>query len=345
MAHPLNRAAFDRRSGRVVDGYGGPPAAGHRHHPDRRGTSLFQRIFAGPAGIDPYASAISDVYQDLFGEGIVHRQGDLRRRRLRGGPRRAASPRTLSSVTIYSKASSPARGLVTDIELFDDFPADYEVAPGRQHRWVRGDWQLLPWIIRRRRRRRSADAASPLIGAWKIVDNLRRSLVRPRLPGCSSSPAGRLPGSPALVWTAFVLAIARTARSPARARRGHPRPIGDVEADSHPRRRTELRLASTQIALGIIFLAHQAWLMTDAIARTLVRLFLTRRRLLEWTTAAQAESDRSRDVASVYRRMRARRDPAPSRPPPSSRSCARSAPRSAAPFALSGHSPRWSLAG
>ena len=146
IAHPLNRPAFDARLGRVVAGYGVlQPRVTPMMPADRQG-SLFQRIFAGPAGVDPYAAAVSDVYQDLFGEGSYTGKGiydvDAFEAALSGrGPENALLSHDLFE-GIFARA-----GLVTDIELFEEFPSHYAVAAARQHRWARGDWQLLPWII------------------------------------------------------------------------------------------------------------------------------------------------------------------------------------------------------
>ena len=303
MAHPLNRPAFDRRSGRVVDGYAVLQPRVTATIPTERGTSLFQRIFAGPAGIDPYASATSDVYQDLLGEGSYTGKGIYDVAAFTAALEGRVPENSLLSHDLFEGIFARA-GLVTDIELFEEFPTDYEVAAGRQYRWARGDWQLLPWIINGDVVDGERGSSLPLIGTWKIVDNLRRTLSPPAA-WLTLVAAWTLPDSPALVWTAFILAtLGLPALLPALAE--------VIPGRSGVSKRTHIRrvgrsfgLASTQIALGIIFLAHQAWLMTDAIARTLVRLFLTRRRLLEWTTAAQAKSDLSRDVTSVYRRMRA----------------------------------------
>jgi cyclic beta-1,2-glucan synthetase len=300
MAHPLNRPAFDARVGRVIDGYAVLQPRVAPTMPAVRDTSLFERLFAGPAGVDPYAAAISDVYQDLFGEGSYTGKGIYDVEVFAAALEGRVPENALLSHDLFEGIFARA-GLVTDIELFEEFPIDYEVAAARQHRWARGDWQLLPWLIR-------GDAAGqprariPLIGAWKIADNLRRTL---------SAPAGwltlvlgwTLPGARPLVWTTFVLAvIALPALIPALAevipqrwgiaKRTHVRAVG-----------RSLAIAFGQIALGLAFLAHQAWLMSDAIARTLVRVYLTRRRLLEWTTAAHAKAQLSRDLTSVYRRM------------------------------------------
>ncbi|MGH7388557.1 MAG: GH36-type glycosyl hydrolase domain-containing protein [Candidatus Rokuibacteriota bacterium] len=302
MAHPLNRPAFDARVGRVVDGYAilQPRITPTMPH-DRHG-SLFQRIFAGPAGIDPYAAAVSDVYQDLFGEGSYTGKGiydvDAFEAALAGrGPENALLSHDLFE-GIFARA-----GLVTDVELFEEFPPRYEVAAARQHRWARGDWQLLPWIVRGTAAAGTRRTRIPLIGMWKMIDNLRRTLSAPA--AWLTLVAGwTLSHSSPLAWTGFVLgAIALPFLVPALSeviprRRGiskrtHIRAVGRSFA-----------VAAAQTGLGVTFLADQAWLMSDAIARTLVRLGLTRRPMLEWTTAAQAKTGLSLDMASGYRRMR-----------------------------------------
>ncbi|HWC04555.1 MAG TPA: glucoamylase family protein [Methylomirabilota bacterium] len=302
MAHPLNRPAFDPRAGRVVDGHAVLQPRITPSIPAEGDTSLFQRIFAGPAGIDPYAAATSDVYQDLFGEGSYTGKGIYDVAVFTAALEGRVPDNALLSHDLFEGIFARA-GLVTDIELFEEFPRDYEVAAGRQYRWARGDWQLLPWFLQGDVIAGGRGAGIPLIGVWKIADNLRRTLSPPTA-WLTLIAACALPPGPALVWTAFVLlTIALPALLPA---------LADViPARSGISKRTHLRglarsfaLAASQFALGVTFLAHQAWLMGDAIGRTLVRLYLTRRRLLEWTTAAQAESDLSRDLRGVYRRMR-----------------------------------------
>ena len=170
MVHPLNRPKFDARVGRVIEGYAVlQPRVTPTLPADREG-SLFQRVFSGPAGIDPYASAVSDVYQDLFGEGSYVGKGiydiDAFETALAGRvPENALLSHDLFE-GIFARA-----GLVTDIEFFDEFPSHYEVAAARQHRWARGDWQLLPWIIGHVRDTsggRARTSISP-INRWKIA--------------------------------------------------------------------------------------------------------------------------------------------------------------------------------
>ncbi|HEX4995524.1 MAG TPA: glucoamylase family protein, partial [Methylomirabilota bacterium] len=301
MAHPLNRPVFDTRAGRVVDGYAILQPRITPTIPPDRDRSLFPRIFAGPAGIDPYATATSDVYQDLFGEGSYTGKGIYDVAAFTAALKDRVPENSLLSHDLFEGIFARA-GLVTDIELFEDFPTDYEVAAGRQYRWARGDWQLLPWIVRGDTPAGARPTWIPLVGLWKITDNLRRTLSAPAA-GLTLIVGWLLPHGLPLVWTSFVLAtIALPSLLPGFdevipkrsgiSKRTHFRSVG-----------RSFTIAAFQIALAVTFLAHQAWLMADAIGRTLVRLYVTRRRLLEWTTAAQAKSDLSRDIGGAYRRM------------------------------------------
>src|SRR5262249_40369052 len=141
-----NRPRFDPSVGRVVEGYALLQPRVTPTLPIAREGSLFQRIFAGPGGIDPYASTVSDVYQDLFDEGSYIGKGiygvDAFETALAGRvPENVLLSHDLCE-GIFARA-----GLVTDIEFFDEFPSHYTVAAAREHRWARGDWQLLPWIV------------------------------------------------------------------------------------------------------------------------------------------------------------------------------------------------------
>ena len=146
MAHPLNRPSFDPDKERVVEGYAVMQPRITPSMPTGDLSTLLPTDRLGPGGVDPYAAAASDVYQDLFEEGSYTGKGSTTsipsRRRSREGSRR-----TRSSATTSSRARSRAPGCLTDVDLFEEFPSNYEVAARRQHRWARGDWQLLPWIL------------------------------------------------------------------------------------------------------------------------------------------------------------------------------------------------------
>ncbi|MEO7397944.1 MAG: glycosyl transferase, partial [Ilumatobacteraceae bacterium] len=180
IAHPLNQPSFDADHGRVTHGYGVLQPRITPTLPTDRDGSIFQRVFGGSAGIDPYSSAVSDVYQDLFQEGSFTGKGiyDVDAFEAAMGDRVAEN--TLLSHDLFEGIFARA-GLVTDIELFDEFPSNYLVSASRQHRWARGDWQLLPWILDRARDASGQRDRSPIpgIGRWKIVDNLRRTVSAP----------------------------------------------------------------------------------------------------------------------------------------------------------------------
>jgi cyclic beta-1,2-glucan glucanotransferase len=195
-------------------------------------------------------------------------------------------------------------GLVSDIELVEEFPSRYDVAVTRQHRWARGDWQLLPWIFGRAQNFNGGQdrTAIPLIGRWKMVDNLRRTLSAPAT-FFALITGFTLPFACAGLWTGFVLATIAipallrvvTGIVPRRLRISQRRHWHAVGAD--------FALALSQIVLLVTLLAHQAWLMTDAITRTLYRLLVSRRRLLEWVAAAQAKFRGPLELRGFYQRM------------------------------------------
>ena len=204
IAHPLNRPHFDPRLGRVTEGYGILQPRVSVTMASAAG-SLFARLYAGHTGVDPYTTAVSDTYQDLFAEGIFTGKGlydvDAFVAALEGRvPENALLSHDLFE-GLYARTA-----LVTDVEVVDDYPASVLAHARRQHRWVRGDWQILWWLfpfvptrsgLRRNR--------LPLISRWKILDNLRRSLMAPATVALLLLAWTILPGSPAL-WTAAVLA-------------------------------------------------------------------------------------------------------------------------------------------
>ena len=304
MAHPLNRPRFDAATRRVIEGYGVLQPRVTPSLPIGREGSLFQRVFSSPGGIDPYAAAVSDVYQDLFGEGSYTGKGIYDIDAFEAALEGRVSESTLLSHDLFEGTFARA-GLASDIEVVEEFPSRYDVAAGRQHRWARGDWQLLPWIFGRADL--SADARSagalPPIGRWKMLDNLRRSLSAPT--GVAALVAGwTLPLPAAAVWTAFIVfTLVLPALLPVLAEIVPRRPR--VTARSHLRAlAADVRLALSQSALLVVFLAHQAWLMADAIGRTLARLGVTRRHLLDWVTAGQAKLSPRPDLAGFYGQMK-----------------------------------------
>jgi cyclic beta-1,2-glucan synthetase len=304
MAHPLNRPRFDAPAGRVVEGYAVLQPRVTPSLPVGREGSLFQRIFSSLSGIDPYAAAVSDVYQDLFGEGSYAGKGIYDVDAFEASLAGRVSDGTLLSHDLFEGAFARA-GLASDVEVVEEFPARYDVGAMRHHRWARGDWQLLPWILGRSPLPAGGDQARgevPRIGRWKMLDNLRRTLSAPA--AVAALIAGfLLPVGPALVWTVFVLSTIVLPTLIPLVAAIVPRRSG-ITIASHTRAFSgDLTLALSLSALIIVFLAHQAWLMGDAIVRTLWRLFVSRRHLLEWVPAAQVASGPGLGLPGTYRRM------------------------------------------
>jgi len=288
MAHPLNRPRFDPRKGRVVEGYAILQPRLMPSLPTGPGSTTYQRIISGPGGVDPYAAAVSDVYQDLFGEGSYTGKGIYDVDAFEAALEGKVPENTLLSHDLFESSFARA-GLATDVDLFEEFPTNYEVAARRHHRWVRGDWQLLPWILGHARDTagRQQRVRIPTHGRWKMLDNLRRSLAAPSA-FLVAVTAWILPDVPPLCWTGlFVGSVVLPAVIPVLdgliprrwgiSKRSHLRAVGH-----------DIYVALSQTLLAITMLAHQAWLMVDAMIRTLGRLYVTKRNLLEWVTAAQA---------------------------------------------------------
>src|SRR6266540_937885 len=291
MAHPQNRPRFDPSTRRVVEGYAVLQPRVTPPLPGREG-SFFQRLSSGPSGIDPYAAAVSDVYQDLFGEGSYTGKGIYDVDAFEAALLGRVPENALLSHDLFEGVFARA-GLITDVELFESAPSHYGVAAARQHRWARGDWQLLPWILGTR---------IPAVGRWKMLDNLRRTVSAPAA-FLTLVVAWMIPGTSPAVWSAFVLA---TTAVPAFVpvfggfipqRRG-------ISKRSHVRAVVrDMVLGVSQIGLTITMLTYQAWLMSDAIVRTLVRVYVTHRGLLEWVTAAQAKAGLRLDFRGFCHRM------------------------------------------
>jgi cyclic beta-1,2-glucan synthetase len=297
MAHPLNRPTFSQTEQRVVKGYAILQPRVTPSLPIGREGSLYQRIFSGPGGMDPYAAAVSDVYQDLFGEGSYTGKGIYDVDAFEAALAGRIPENTLLSHDLFEGVFARA-GLASDVEVVEESPARYDVIARRQHRWVRGDWQLLPWILSLR----GGASRLPAVGRCKMLDNLRRSLLAP-LNLLALGVSWLLPLPAALTATLLLLAamaipsflpslFAILPRRSGILLRSH---VGTLAAD--------LRTALTQCFLTLAFLPDQAWRMLDAIVRTLSRLFVSHQHLLEWTTAAHSARRPRLGLQGFYREM------------------------------------------
>jgi cellobiose phosphorylase len=301
MMHPLNRARYDEREQRVTTGYGilQPRVAVSLSGANR---SRYARLWASEPGIDPYTRVVSDVYQDLFGEGSFIGKGiyDVDAFNLAVGDRLPEN-RILSHDLLegcYARA-----GLLTDVQVYEEYPSRYEEDVRRRHRWIRGDWQLWRWLLpgvpgRDGRRTRNP---LPALCRWKLLDNLRRSVTSAALVGlllaawALLSPAWgwTLAGVGCLVLPALIASFPGVVRKPA-----------DVRVRRHLA--SCARLLGRQLGQALLTLAclpYEAFFSLDAALRTAARLFVTRRRLLEWTPSGDDGRPARSGLAGAWTRM------------------------------------------
>jgi cyclic beta-1,2-glucan synthetase len=298
MAHPLNRPEHDPDTGRVVEGHAViQPRI--EISPEAGGASRFARLYTGDTALDIYSRAVSDVYQDLFGEGIFTGKGGLDAAGFRACLAGRVPENALVSHDLFEGLHGRA-ALADDIVFYEGFPQRYADWARRQHRWIRGDWQLLPWLRPRVPGRGGQRLANPLtaLDRWKIVDNLRRSLIAPSLVLLALVAWLLLPTA-ALVWTILVAAAP-----------GSYIVTDAVSGLFRGKRRGAVvewrRQALDHVgrwALAVAFMAHEAMLALDAIGRTLWRLTVSRRRLLEWTPAAEVAAAGEDTAAHAWRSL------------------------------------------
>nr|WIE91350.1 glucoamylase family protein [Mesorhizobium sp. WSM4875] len=303
MAHPLNQPRHDA-TGRVVEGHAVLQPRVATALPTAAEGSVYQRVLSSMNGSDPYSTAVADVYQDLLEEGPYAGKGIYAVDAFEFALKDRSPDSILLSHDLFEGVFARA-AFASDIEVFEAYPARYDVASLRYHRWARGDWQLLPWILGWASllgAGRTHSVITPASGRWKMVDNLRRTLS-PIACLLALMAGWLLPFDVALIWTIFVVTtLALPSFVPALAGIA-PRHAGLNQRIHFKAVMSDFRLALLQSLLIITLLAHQAWLMGDAIARTLVRLFITRRNLLEWTPSAQAAIGSEPTTSAYYRWM------------------------------------------
>ncbi len=244
--------------------------------------TLLTRLFAGDRGLDLYSLAVSDVYQDLFQEGIYVGKGIMDVAAFRRSLEGRVPENALLSHDLFEGIVGRA-GLVSDVVVLEDYPDRYLAVTERQHRWIRGDWQLLPWLMPRVPAEGGGTIANDfsVLDRWKILDNLRRSLLAASLLILLLAGWLLLPG-PALFWTGISLL---TLGASILAGIALGLRLGLPTSQSFERLRS-IWMDLARWVLALVFLPFEALLALDAIAVTLVRLLLTHRRLLEWTPAA-----------------------------------------------------------
>jgi len=301
MAHPLNRAHYDAARQRVCAGYGilQPRVSVSLEGANR---SHYARLHGADSGIDPYTRAVSDVYQDVFGEGSFIGKGiyevDTFEQALN---ERFPENRILSHDLLegcYARA-----GLLSDVHLYEDYPAHYSADVSRRQRWIRGDWQLLGWLLPRVPGPRRHRQKNPLswLSQWKLFDNLRRSLV-PMALTLLLLLGWTLLASPGF-WTWAVIGIVLIPPLIASVPElfYKPREVRFSQHLAAVRDTAMQRLA--QAAFTLACLPYEAYFSLDAILRTAGRMGFTHRRLLEWNPSGEAARDSRTDFAAALRAM------------------------------------------
>jgi cellobiose phosphorylase len=301
IAHPLNRPVYDEKKQRVISGYGIIQPRVDSSYPGEN-PSLFVKIFGGDTGIDPYTKAVSDVYQDVFLEGSFIGKGlydvDAFERSMEG---RFPENSILSHDLLegcYARS-----GLVTDVQFYEGYPSGYLKDSSRRHRWVCGDWQIVPWLFSSVPGPRGAKVKNPisLLSQWKIADNLRRSLVS--LSTVILLLLGWMFFQPSWTWSAFVIALVGFPLVPMSL-------MEVVRKTEHLSFKTHFGLVLSSLKkntfrflFSLVFLLHEAFYCLDAITRTLWRMFVSKRRLLNWKTFLESEASFSTHISGYYKSM------------------------------------------
>lgn len=287
MIHILNLPHMDSDNKRVVRGYGimqprvsvGTVVANK---------TLFSKIFSGETGIDIYTTAVSDVYQDMFGEGIFTGKGIYNIDVFEAVMKNKIPENKVLSHDLL-EGSYARTALVTDIELVDGYPAYYISSARRLHRWVRGDWQLLSWLKK--------DSPLNLLSKWKILDNLRRSLLTPSIIILVAVGLSVLPPNGVWLALAFIALLCPIIFDVSEA------VVSPIKGISLSGRLEGIKMAMEQVFLIFCFLPYQTYMMIDAIIRTLYRLFISKRNLLEWQTAADVEARSGKELKDYINSM------------------------------------------
>ena len=299
LAHPLNRAVVDPRTNTVVEGHAIlQPRVSVSIESSRH--SRLASIYSGQTGFDIYSQAASDVYQDLFGEGSFTGKGIYEVETFQKVLGKRFPTNALLSHDLIEGAYARA-GLASDIVVVDDYPSHFSAYSRRLHRWVRGDWQIMRWLLPRVPDYYGRRVPNPLtfISRWKIFDNLRRSMNDIGLFLLLILGWAILPGGP-VYWTLVTLGLllmptySQLLFAFLRIRKGQN--WGGFLRE----RANDLVSGHLHVFVMLVFLPHQALVMMDAILRTLTRLTVTHSNLLEWETAAESELGKKKSLVETY---------------------------------------------
>lgn len=302
MAHPLNRPIRDAKSGRVVFGYA--------LMQPRVATTLvsamkteYASLLSHDPGIDPYTNAASDIYQDLFNQGSYVGKGIYDLVAFEEAVEKRFPDNHILSHDLIEGCFARS-GLLADLLLFEDSPSSYTADVARRHRWIRGDWQLLPWLlpwVPTKSGKKTMNVLS-VLSLWKIGDNLRRSLVPSAL--LTMFLIGWFGTNQPVFWTLALLSLVGAL------------PLFDFfigllhkPADIPLIRHVEaafshLGLQLLRTFLTLVWLAHEAVFTLDAISRTLWRVTISKKHLLQWSPSADTERNSPKTLQDNFRAMK-----------------------------------------
>jgi cyclic beta-1,2-glucan synthetase len=301
MAHPLNRAVYDENKQRVSIGYGILQPRVAVSLPGSN-MSLYARLYGSEPGIDPYTRAVSDVYQDVFGEGSFIGKGiydvDVLNQVFDG---RFPENRILSHDLLegcYARS-----GLISDVQLFEEYPSNYITDVNRRQRWIRGDFQIIRWLFPRVPTMHGRMQRNPLsaLSLWKIFDNLRRGFVPVGLTLLLLLGWSVL--THAWFWTLIVIGIMII---PSLLMSFFE--VFNKQPDELPQQHmaTVIRNAAkhfSQAAFMFACLPYEAYYSLEAILRTMWRLLISHRRLLEWNISGKSDRDKNPNMFETYLTM------------------------------------------
>ena len=300
LAHPLNQAEFKPGTSHVVSGYTIlQPRTEVK--PTSVNQSLFTRVFAGDLGLDLYTRAVSDVYQDLFGEGIYVGKGIYDVAAFSRSLEGKAPQNSLLSHDLFEGIEGRA-ALVSDVVFFEDYPPDYASQVNRLHRWVRGDWQLVPWLMPKVPVVNGKKEKNPfsVIDRWKILDNLRRSLLSPAVL-LALLTGWLLFQNGAWLWTLLILFVSAFTLVKNVVSSLTSRFILGVKTNII----SNISTALFRWLFWLIFLPYESLVMIDAAITTLIRVYISHKRLIQWTTSAHTVRlfGKKRKISTNWRKM------------------------------------------
>ncbi len=295
MAHILNQPVIDKEKNVVVDGYGMmQPRIGINL--DISYQTLFTKIFAGAGGIDSYTNAISDTYQDNFQEGIFTGKGIYDLEVYHTVLENQIPENKVLSHDLL-EGSYLRCGLVSDIMLMDGYPTKYNSFMNRLSRWIRGDWQITRWL--------GWQSSLNLLSKYKIFDNLRRSLLEINLiiAMVYCYIIGIMELKPIYLGVCSMLIVAVFPYLLELLNRCIFRKEGEEKQKTFTPKISGIKGAIVRGVITLGCLPYKAYISSKAILKTLYRMIITHKHLLEWTTSEEAEKQAKSDLATYYNQM------------------------------------------